>query len=115
MELQGLRQAASQGTISLPPPRDSEKLEDIPVLRSCLALARGISDFREAFATSVFPATIGKLMTIVEAKEQLYSKEEPFTLKEYFYSTIVPNPSELSMVRMESYVNACLEIGRAHV
>ncbi len=54
MELQGLRQAASQGTISLPPPRDSEKLEDIPVLRSCLALARGISDFREAFATSVF-------------------------------------------------------------
>lgn len=110
MELQGLRQAASQGTISLPPLRDSEKLEDIPVLRSCLALARGISDFREAFATSVFPATIGKLMTIVEAKEQLYSKEEPFTLKEYFYSTIVPNPSELSMVRMESYVNACLEL-----
>ncbi len=111
MELQGLRQAASQGTISLPPPRDSERLEDIPVLKSCLTLARGISEFREVFATSPFPLTMGKLMAIVEAKEQIGKRETAIPLKDYFYSTIVPTPSNTDMLRMENYVNACIQLG----
>ena len=36
MHFQEIRRAAAQGTISLPPPMDSEGLEDLAVLKSCL-------------------------------------------------------------------------------
>ena len=50
MHFQEIRRAAAQGTISLPPPMDSEGLEDWAVLKSCLKVIRELSGFRYAFA-----------------------------------------------------------------
>ena len=47
MHFQEIRRAAAQGTISLPPPMDSEGLEDLAVLKSCLKVIRELSEFRE--------------------------------------------------------------------
>ncbi len=109
MQLQSLRQAASQGTISLPPPRDSEILEDVGVLKLCLDLSRKIGNFREAFALNPNRDTVGKLMLIVEAREQLSHSGKIISLKDYFYSDILPTTEDLDLLRMESYVNACLD------
>ena len=43
MHFQEIRRAAAQGTISLPPPADSEGLEDLAVLKSCLKVIRELS------------------------------------------------------------------------
>lgn len=45
MHFQEIRRAAAQGTISLPPPMDSEGLEDLAVLKSCLKVIRELSEF----------------------------------------------------------------------
>ena len=46
MHFQEIRRAAAQGTISLPPPANSEGLEDLAVLKSCLKVIRELSGFR---------------------------------------------------------------------
>lgn len=45
MHFQEIRRAAAQGTISLPPPMDSEGLEDLAVLKSCLKVIRELSEW----------------------------------------------------------------------
>lgn len=45
MHFQEIRRAAAQGTISLPPPANSEGLEDLAVLKSCLKVIRELSRF----------------------------------------------------------------------
>ncbi len=109
MELNSLRQAASQGTIALPPPADSEILEDIGVLRSCLLLSRSIGDFREEFAKNRSPITAGKLLLAAEAREELARKDKKISLKDYFISTLIGDTSDEDLLRMDGYINACLD------
>lgn len=62
MHFQEIRRAAAQGTISLPPPMDSEGLEDLAVLKSCLKVIRELSEFRYAFAKDAMAETFAPLM-----------------------------------------------------
>ena len=71
MHFQEIRRAAAQGTISLPPPMDSEGLEDLAVLKSCLKVIRELSEFRYAFAKDAMAETFAPLMASVEAKNEL--------------------------------------------
>ena len=70
MHFQEIRRAAAQGTISLPPPMDSEGLEDLAVLKSCLKVIRELSEFRYAFAKDAMAETFAPLMASVEAKNE---------------------------------------------
>lgn len=70
MHFQEIRRAAAQGTISLPPPMDSEGLEDLAVLKSCLKVIRELSGFRYAFAKDAMAETFAPLMASVEAKNE---------------------------------------------
>lgn len=112
MQLQALRQAANQGTISLPPPCDSEGLEDIPTLKLCLKVTRQLSDFREAFVRCRNSDMIGRLMLTMEARYQVLGNSKSASLKDYFLSRIIPNPSNEDLVRMENYVNASLDLAK---
>lgn len=107
MKLQALRIAARQGLIPLPPPRDSELIEDKAILKLCLKATRLLGDIREYFARLDSPGRVGKLMLVVEAQNQLSLNQE-VSLKDYFLSTIIPNPSDINLYRMENYVSACL-------
>lgn len=71
MHFQEIRRAAAQGTISLPPPMDSEGLEDLAVLKSCLKVIRELSEFRYAFAKDAMAETFAPLMASVEAKNEI--------------------------------------------
>ena len=113
MQFQEIRQAASQGTISLPPPRDSEILEDATVLKACLQVTRLIGDFREAYTLSKMPLTFGHLMTIVEAANQLSKRGSLIDLRRFFLSEIVPLSDEGTLL-LENYLRAC-EAGRAEL
>lgn len=62
MHFQEIRRAAAQGTISLPPPMDSEGLEDLAVLKSCLKVIRELSEFRYAFAKDAMAETFAPLI-----------------------------------------------------
>ena len=106
MHFQEIRQAASQGTISLPPPSNSEGLENELILKTCLKVVRELSDFRYSFATSRIPETSSRLMTIVEAKNQLMKRDHQVSLSDYFLSEIVPNPGVESLVLLDDYVKA---------
>ncbi|MBQ8829608.1 MAG: hypothetical protein IJ022_05910 [Burkholderiaceae bacterium] len=110
MELQAIRQAASQGTISLPPPRDSEILEDVPILKLCLKVTRQLSDFRHAFACTKHAETIGRLMLALEARHEVLEANTRLSLKYYFLSRIVPKPEIEEFVRMENFSTACLDL-----
>lgn len=107
MKLQALRLAASQGILQLPPPRDSELIEDKVVLKLCLKATRLLGDIRENFARLDCPGRTGKLMLVVEALNQLSLNQE-VSLRNYFLSTIIPNPSDINLYRMENFVTACL-------
>lgn len=107
MKLQALRIAARQGLIPLPPPRDSELIEDKNILKLCLKATRLLGEIREYFARKDSPSRVGKLMLVVEAQNQL-SLNQDVSLKDYFLSTIIPNPSDINLYRMENYVSACL-------
>ncbi len=107
MKLQALRLAASQGILQLPPPRDSELIEDKVILKLCLKATRLLGDIRENFARLDSPSRTGKLMLVVEAINQLSLTQE-VSLSNYFLSTINPNPSDINLYRMENFVTACL-------
>ena len=77
MHFQEIRRAAAQGTISLPPPANSEGLEDLAVLKSCLKVIRELSGFRYAFAKDAMAETFAPLMASVEAKNELDRTDAP--------------------------------------
>lgn len=89
MHFQEIRRAAAQGTISLPPPADSEGLEDLAVLKSCLKVIRELSGFRYAFAKDAMAETFAPLMASVEAKNELERQGLKVSLKSYFLSLIL--------------------------
>ena len=89
MHFQEIRRAAAQGTISLPPPMDSEGLEDLAVLKSCLKVIRELSEFRYAFAKDAMAETFAPLMASVEAKNELERQGLKVSLKDYFLSLIL--------------------------
>lgn len=86
MHFQEIRRAAAQGTISLPPPADSEGLEDLAVLKSCLKVIRELSGFRYAFGNG---RDFAPLMASVEAKNELERQGLKVSLKSYFLSLIL--------------------------
>ena len=85
MHFQEIRRAAAQGTISLPPPMDSEGLEDLAVLKSCLKVIRELSEF----AKDAMAETFAPLMASVEAKNELERQGLKVSLKDYFLSLIL--------------------------
>ena len=109
MQFQEIRQAASQGTISLPPPKNSEGLENGIILKSCLEVTRQLSDFRYEFARSRIPETSARLMTIVEAVNQLVKRDTQVSLREYFQSEIVPATGNPDIVSLGNYIQALTE------
>lgn len=106
MQFQEIRRAASQGTISLPPPRDSEGLEDTSILKCCLAVTRALSDFRFAFAQDHMAQTAAHLMAVVEAKNEIERQGHTASLKEYFSSLILKDLEKYEISLLGSYVNA---------
>ena len=95
MHFQEIRRAAAQGTISLPPPMDSEGLEDLAVLKSCLKVIRELSEFRYAFAKDAMAETFAPLMASVEAKNELERQGLKVSLKDYFLSLILKDLGKL--------------------
>lgn len=106
MHFQEIRRAATQGTISLPPPRDSEGLEDISVLKSCLKVTRELANFRYAFAKDSMSQTWARLMAIVEARNELARQNTIVSLRPYFLSLILSNVEDTDIVLLDEYVNA---------
>lgn len=109
MHFQEIRRAATQGTISLPPPRDSEGLEDISVLKSCLKVTRDISNFRYAFAKDQMSSTWAHLMGVVEAKKELSRQQIDVALRPYFLSLILNSVENRDIVLLGEYVHALFE------
>ena len=99
MHFQEIRRAAAQGTISLPPPMDSEGLEDLAVLKSCLKVIRELSGFRYAFAKDAMAETFAPLMASVEAKNELERQGLKVSLKSYFLSLILKDLGKLCKIR----------------
>ncbi|MCD8339796.1 MAG: hypothetical protein LUC43_06310 [Burkholderiales bacterium] len=112
MEQDSLPLGILQETTVLPPPANSEILEDIGVLRSCLLLARSISNFREAYARCRSPETAGRLMLALQAREHIARKNQILSMQEFYTANIISDPSNDSFVRMEEYINACLDCSR---
>ena len=106
MHFQEIRRAAAQGTISLPPPMDSEGLEDLAVLKSCLKVIRELSEFRYAFAKDAMAETFAPLMASVEAKNELERQGLKVSLKDYFLSLILKDLENPDIVIIDNYINA---------
>lgn len=106
MHFQEIRRAAAQGTISLPPPMDSEGLEDLAVLKSCLKVIRELSGFRYAFAKDAMAETFAPLMASVEAKNELERQGLKVSLKSYFLSLILKDLENPDIVTIDNYINA---------
>ena len=103
MHFQEIRRAAAQGTISLPPPMDSEGLEDLAVLKSCLKVIRELSEFRYAFAKDAMAETFAPLMASVEAKNELERQGLKVSLKDYFLSLILKDLENPDIVIIDNY------------
>ena len=101
MHFQEIRRAAAQGTISLPPPMDSEGLEDLAVLKSCLKVIRELSGFRYAFAKDAMAETFAPLMASVEAKNELERQGLKVSLKSYFLSLILKDLENPDIVTID--------------
>lgn len=106
MHFQEIRRAAAQGTISLPPPADSEGLEDLAVLNSCLKVIRELSGFRYAFAKDAMAETFAPLMASVEAKNELERQGLKVSLKSYFLSLILKDLENPDILLIDNYINA---------
>lgn len=106
MHFQEIRRAAAQGTISLPPPADSEGLEDLAVLKSCLKVIRELSGFRYAFAKDAMAETFAPLMASVEAKNELERQGLKVSLKSYFLSLILKDLENPDILLIDNYINA---------
>ena len=106
MHFQEIRRAAAQGTISLPPPMDSEGLEDLAVLKSCLKVIRELSEFRYAFAKDAMAETFAPLMASVEAKNELERQGLKVSLKDYFLSLTLKDLENPDIVIIDNYINA---------
>lgn len=108
MHFQEIRRAAAQGTISLPPPMDSEGLEDLAVLKSCLKVIRELSGFRYAFAKDAMAETFAPLMASVEAKNELERQGLKVSLKSYFLSLILKDLENPDIVTIDNSLMLCL-------
>ena len=106
MHFQEIRRAAAQGTISLPPPANSEGLEDLAVLKSCLKVIRELSGFRYAFAKDAMAETFAPLMASVEAKNELERQGLKVSLKSYFLSLILKDLENPDILLIDNYINA---------
>lgn len=106
MLFQEIRRAAAQGTISLPPLADSEGLEDLAVLKSCLKVIRELSGFRYAFAKDAMAETFAPLMASVEAKNELERQGLKVSLKSYFLSLILKDLENPDILLIDNYINA---------
>lgn len=106
MHFQEIRRAAAQGTISLPPLADSEGLEDLAVLKSCLKVIRELSGFRYAFAKDAMAETFAPLMASVEAKNELERQGLKVSLKSYFLSLILKDLENPDILLIDNYINA---------
>lgn len=106
MHFQEIRRAAAQATISLPPPADSEGLEDLAVLKSCLKVIRELSGFRYAFAKDAMAETFAPLMASVEAKNELERQGLKVSLKSYFLSLILKDLENPDILLIDNYINA---------
>ena len=106
MHFQEIRRAAAQGTISLRPPADSEGLEDLAVLKSCLKVIRELSGFRYAFAKDAMAETFAPLMASVEAKNELERQGLKVSLKSYFLSLILKDLENPDILLIDNYINA---------
>lgn len=106
MHFQEIRRAAAQGTISLPPPANSEGFEDLAVLKSCLKVIRELSGFRYAFAKDAMAETFAPLMASVEAKNELERQALKVSLKSYFLSLILKDLENPDILLIDNYINA---------
>lgn len=106
MHFQEIRRAAAQDTISLPPPANSEGLEDLAVLKSCLKVIRELSGFRYAFAKDAMAETFAPLMASVEAKNELERQGLKVSLKSYFLSLILKDLENPDILLIDNYINA---------
>ena len=106
MHFQEVRRAAAQDTISLPPPANSEGLEDLAVLKSCLKVIRELSGFRYAFAKDAMAETFAPLMASVEAKNELERQGLKVSLKSYFLSLILKDLENPDILLIDNYINA---------
>lgn len=106
MHFQEIRRAAAQVTISLPPPANSEGLEDLAVLKSCLKVIRELSGFRYAFAKDAMAETFAPLMASVEAKNELERQGLKVSLKSYFLSLILKDLENPDILLIDNYINA---------
>lgn len=106
MHFQEIRRAAAQATISLPPPANSEGLEDLAVLKSCLKVIRELSGFRYAFAKDAMAETFAPLMASVEAKNELERQGLKVSLKSYFLSLILKDLENPDILLIDNYINA---------
>lgn len=113
MHFQEIRRAAAQGTISLPPPMDSEGLEDLAVLKSCLKVIRELSGFRYAFAKDAMAETFAPLMASVEAKNELERQGLKVSLKSYFLSLILKDLENPDIITIDNYINTLFNCANA--
>ena len=105
MHFQEIRRAAAQGTISLPPPADSEGLEDLAVLKSCLKVIRELSG-----SVTPLPKTqwqrLCALNGFSEAKNELERQGLKVSLKSYFLSLILKDLENPDILLIDNYINA---------